>query len=259
MSGRSVPLGVDLNSDLGESYGAWRIGDDGAMLGIVTSANVACGYHGGDPSTLRATCRSAVEQGVRIGAQVAYPDLVGFGRRFVEMDPGELRDAVLYQLGALEAFARVAGGRVAYLKPHGALYHACTSRPDHARAVVTAASEYDRSLAVLGLPGSLLLVEADRAGLEPVAEAFADRAYQPDGRLVPRSEPGSVLIDPAQVAARAVRLAVDREVTATDGSTIRIPARSLCVHGDTPGAVALAGAVRAALEAAGVPLAPFVP
>lgn len=250
--------GIDLNSDLGESYGAWRLGDDGAMLGIVTSANVACGYHGGDPSTLRSTCVGAVDRGVRIGAQVSYPDLVGFGRRFVEMDHDELRDAVLYQLGALEAFARVAGSRVAYVKPHGALYHACTTRADHARAVIDAVLEYDPTLVVLGLPGSLLLGEADRCGLEPVAEAFADRAYHADGSLVSRREAGSVLVDPVEVARRAVRLACEGEVVAVDGSIVNIAPRSLCVHGDTPGAVALAGAVRAALEAAGVPVIPFV-
>lgn len=248
---------LDLNSDLGESYGVWRLGDDETMLRLVTSANVACGFHAGDPSTLRATCATAAAGGVRIGAQVAYPDLAGFGRRHLAMDPDELRDAVLYQLGALDAFAQVAGTGVAYVKPHGALYHACTDDAGAAQAVVDAAHEYDPSMAVLGAPDSALLAAAERAGLEPVPEAFADRAYLPDGRLAPRHDPGSVLTDPSEVAARAVRIAVDHEVVAVDGSVLTLRARSLCVHGDTPGAVALAGAVRAALEVAGVGVHPF--
>lgn len=248
---------IDLNSDLGESFGAWTLGDDEAMLGVVTSANVACGFHAGDPSTLRRVCDAAAERHVVIGAQVAYPDLVGFGRRFVDMEAAELRDAVLYQLGALDAFAQVAGTEIAYVKPHGALYHACIDRPDHADAVVQAAAEYDFSLAVLGAPGSPLLQLAEDAGLEPVGEAFADRAYQPDGRLVSRREAGAVLSDPAAVAARAVRMATQRRVEAVDGTMIAVDARSICVHGDTPGAVSLARAVRAALDAAGVGVQPF--
>jgi 5-oxoprolinase (ATP-hydrolysing) subunit A len=248
---------IDLNSDLGESYGVWRIGDDLAMLGLVTSANVACGFHAGDPSTLRTTCAAAVNEGVRIGAQVSFPDLVGFGRRHLAMDPDELRDAVLYQLGALDAFAQVAGAGVAYVKPHGALYHAAARERSVATAVVAASREYDPSMAVLGLPGSELLRAADAAGMEFVEEAFADRAYLPDGHLVPRSEPDSVLTDPAEVAARAVRIAVDQVVVAVDGSQVALRARSICVHGDTPGAVALAGAVRSALEVAGVGVHPF--
>jgi UPF0271 protein len=250
-------VAVDLNSDVGESYGAWTIGDDDAILRIVTSANVACGFHAGDPSTLRAVCTTAVSHGVRIGAQVSYPDLLGFGRRFIDMSERDLRDAVLYQLGALDAFAQVAGSEVAYVKPHGALYHATIDNEAQARAVVDAAAEYDPSLAVLGAPGSALLAAADRAELEPVPEAFVDRAYRPDGRLVDRSVAGAVITDVEAVAARAVRMAVDREVEAIDGTVIAVAARSLCVHGDTPGAVELAGAVRGALEAAGVGVYPF--
>lgn len=230
---------IDLNADVGESYGVWQLGDDAALLDVVTSANVACGLHAGDPSTLRRTCREAAARGVAIGAQVSYPDLAGFGRRFIDIDPAELRDVVLYQLGALDAFAQVAGTGVHYVKPHGALYHACSSHPAQAEAVVAAAHEYDPAMAVLGAPGSALLAFADAAGLEPVPEAYADRAYLPDGTLVPRSQPGAVLHDPAAAAAQSVALA-------TGGS-----ARSICVHGDTPGAVAIARAVRAALEQAG--------
>jgi UPF0271 protein len=243
---------IDLNSDLGESFGAWSFGDDEAMLAVVTSANVACGFHAGDPTVMRNVCRDAVARGVAIGAQVSYPDLVGFGRRFLDMAPDELRDAVLYQLGALDAFAQVAGAEIAYIKPHGALYHTVAAQRPLADAVVAAAVEYDPSLAVLGLPGSALLAAADAAGLEAVPEAFVDRAYRPDGGLVPRREEGSVLTDPSTVADRAVRLAVDREVVAVDGSVVSVSARSLCVHSDTPGAVALARAVRDALDAAGV-------
>ena len=248
---------IDLNSDLGESYGIWTVGDDAAMLDLVTSANVACGFHGGDPSTLRRVCHAAADRGVSIGAQVSYPDLVGFGRRFIDIDPRELRDAVLYQLGALDGFAQVAGTGVKYLKPHGALYHACVSHHEQAEAVVAAAHEFDPSMAVLGAPGSPLLAVADALGMEPIEEAFADRAYQPDGRLVPRSQEGAVITDPEVVAHRAVTIATERCVTAVDGSTVRVHARSICIHGDTPGSVALAKAVRIALEAAEVGLHSF--
>jgi len=248
---------IDLNSDLGESFGVWRLGDDAAMLEIVSSANVACGFHAGDPSTLRNVCTHAIANEVTIGAQVSYPDLLGFGRRFLDIDPGELRDAVLYQLGALDAFAQVAGGEVSYVKPHGALYHACVSRPEHASAVVAAAAEYDFSLTVLGPPGSALLRAAEDAGLEPVTEAFADRGYLADGRLVPRREPGALVLDPADVAARVVRLVTDGVVRAIDGTDVQLRARSICLHGDTPGAVTLARAVRDALDEAGVDVRPF--
>ncbi len=250
---------IDLNSDLGESYGVWSLGDDEAMMSVVTSANVACGFHAGAPTTLRAVCTSAVANQVTIGAQVAYPDLAGFGRRFIDIDPGELRDTVLYQLGALDAFAQVAGAEVSYIKPHGALYHACIDRPEQAAAVVAAAAEYDFSLAVLGAPGSALLRAAEEAGLEPIPEAFADRAYAPDGRLVSRRQGGAVVTDPHEVATRAVRLATERVVRTIDGTEIEVEARSICLHGDTPGAVDLARAVRKALAEAGVGVHPFAP
>ena len=249
--------GIDLNSDVGESYGVWKIGDDDGMMQVVTSANVACGFHGGDPSTLRSACAAATANGVAIGAQVSYPDLAGFGRRFLAMTEAELRDAVLYQLGALDAFAQVAGSEVAYIKPHGALYHATVDNEAHARAVVLAAAEYDPSLAVLGFPDSMLLAEAERAELEAVPEAFVDRAYDTDGRLVSRSIPGAVITDPEEVAARAVRLAIDGAVAAIDGTMINVRGRSLCVHGDTTGAVDLATAARQALDAAGVAVSAF--
>ncbi len=247
---------IDLNCDLGESVGGWSVGDDDAMLGLITSANVACGFHVGDPSTLRRTCAMAAERGVAIGAHVSYPDLAGFGRRFIDIKPQELRDAVLYQLGALDGFAQVAGTGVMYVKPHGALYHACITHPAQAEAVMTAAHEYDPAMAVLGPPGSPLLDMADDLGMEPVPEAFADRAYLPDGRLVPR-EHGGVMTDQGAVAAQAVKIARDREVMTTDGLIVPIRARSLCLHGDTAGAVELARAVRRALAEAGVGVHPF--
>jgi UPF0271 protein len=248
---------IDLNADLGEGFGVWRLGDDEALLGVVTSANVACGFHAGDPSTMRRVCAAAVAAGVAIGAQVSYRDLAGFGRRFIDVPPAELTDDVLYQLAALDGIARAEGGRVTYVKPHGALYNAAVHHEGQARAVVDAVAAYDPALPVLGLPGSALLRQVDRAGLRPVAEGFADRGYTPEGTLVPRHEPGALVTDPAAVAERAVRMVVDGVVTAVDGTSVDLAVASVCLHGDTQGAVALAGAVRAALEAAGLTPAPF--
>lgn len=237
-------LEIDLNADVGESFGRWTLGDDPALMPFLTSANVACGFHAGDPLTLRRTCASAVENGVTIGAQVGYRDLAGFGRRFVDVPPDELVADVLYQVAALDGIARAVGGGVAYLKPHGALYHAVAAHEGQARAVVQAVVEYG-GMPVLAQPGSLLLRIAAEAGLPTVTEGFADRGYRPDGTLVPRGEPGAVLDDPAAAAEQAVRLARAGEV------------RSLCIHGDSPGAPAIAAAVTAALRDAGATLLPF--
>jgi 5-oxoprolinase (ATP-hydrolysing) subunit A len=238
---------VDLNADLGEGFGAWRLGDDEALLDVVTSANVACGFHAGDPSTMRRVCAAAAARGVAIGAQVGYRDLAGFGRRRIDYDPDELRDDLLYQIGALDAFARLAGSRVSYVKPHGALYNTAVRDERQAGAVVAAVAGYDASLPVLGLPGSALLRLAADVGLRPVEEGFADRRYRADGTLTPRTEADALLTGTGEVVAQALRLAT---------GTGRVA--SLCLHGDTPGAVSLANAVRAALDDAGVPLAPFV-
>jgi UPF0271 protein len=246
---------VDLNSDMGEGFGVWKLGADEALLGVVTSANVACGFHAGDPSTMRRVCEAAAANGVAIGAQVGYPDLAGFGRRFIDIDPTELTDAVTFQIGALQAFARLAGADVRYVKPHGALYNAVVHHRRQAQAVVAAVRPL--GLPILGLPGSVLLDEARAAGVPAVAEGFADRGYLPDGTLVPRTQPGAVLHDPAEVASRAVRMAVEQEVVAVDGSVVPVSVATLCVHGDTPSAVELAQAVRSALSAAGVDLASF--
>jgi UPF0271 protein len=248
---------LDLNSDLGEGYGRWALGDDAALLEVVTSANVACGFHAGDPATIDRTVRAAVERGVSIGAQVSYPDLAGFGRRELDVAPADLTADVLYQLGALEAFARAAGSRVRYVKPHGALYNRIARDPVQAAAVVEAVRRYDPALPLLTLPGSAAMDAAREAGVPAVAEGFADRAYTADGRLVSRREPGAVLHDPELVAARALVMATEHRVEAVDGTPVAVEVRSLCVHGDTPGAVDLARQVRAALEQAGVALEPF--
>jgi UPF0271 protein len=248
---------LDLNSDLGEGYGRWALGDDAAMLEVVTSANVACGFHAGDPATIDRTVRTAVERGVAIGAQVSYPDLVGFGRREIDVPPDELTADVLYQLGALEAFARAAGSRVRYVKPHGALYNRIARDPVQAAAVVEAIRRYDPALPLLTLPGSVAMEAAREAGVRSVGEGFADRAYTADGRLVSRREPGAVLHDPEQVAARAMVMATEHRVETADGERVAVEVRSLCVHGDTPGAVDLARAVRSALEEAGITLKAF--
>jgi UPF0271 protein len=251
-----VPV-IDLNADLGESFGTWVLGDDEAMLDVVTSANVACGFHAGDPVTLRRTVAAAAERGVVVGAQVGYNDLAGFGRRHMDVAPEDLEADVLYQLGALEAMCRSAGTRVSYVKPHGALYHRTGVDEVQARALVAAVRTYDPTLPVLGQIGSVLLRIAESEGLGTVGEGFADRGYRSDGRLVPRGEPGAVLEDPDEVAARVVRMAVEGVVVADDGGVVSVSARSVCTHGDSPGAVAMARATRAALEAAGVELASF--
>jgi UPF0271 protein len=248
---------LDLNADVGESFGAWTLGDDAAVLDVVTSANVACGFHAGDPLTLRTTCGYAAERGVVVGAQVGYRDLAGFGRRFVDVPADALAADVIYQLGALSAMAHVAGTRVAYVKPHGALYNAIVHHEAQAQAVVDAVAAVDTSLPILGLPGSVVLERATAAGLRAVSEAFADRAYTPEGRLVPRTEPGAVLHDPAEVAARVVRLAREGVVAAVDGTDVEVRAESVCIHGDTPGAVEMARSVRRALEAAAIEIRPF--
>ena len=243
---------IDLNADLAEGFGQWRLGDDDALLEVVTSANVACGFHAGDPSLMRRVCAVAADRGVAIGAQVSYRDLAGFGRRRIDYEPDELRDDVLYQIGALSAF-----GRVRYVKPHGALYNTAAVDEGQASAVVAAVVDFAPDLPVLCQPGSVLARVAGAAGLTVVGEGFADRGYRADGRLVPRSAPGALVHDPAAVAERAVRMAVDGSVVAVDGTAVSVPVRSICLHGDTPGAVTLARSVRAALAEAGLELRSF--
>jgi UPF0271 protein len=252
---------VDLNADLGEGFGRWSLTDDEALLEVVTSANVACGFHAGDPLTMRRVAAAAVTRGVAIGAQVGYRDLAGFGRRAIEYDPDELTADVLYQLAALDGIARAVGGGVRYVKPHGALYNRAAIDPIQADAIVAAvradADGRGEPLPILCQPGSVLATAAAAADLPVIGEAFCDRGYSRDGRLVPRREPGALVTDPAVVAERAVGFAVDRAVTTVDGSRITVDAASICVHGDSPAAVDVARQVRTALEAAGVTVAPF--
>ena len=248
---------IDLNADVGESFGRWSLGDDAGVLAQVSSANLACGFHAGDPVTLCRTAALAVHAGAALGAQVGYRDLAGFGRRFLDASPTELAADVLYQLAALDGIVRAAGGAITYLKPHGALYHALTHHQGQVRGTLDALLAFDRPLTVVGPPGSLLLAEALQAGLPVVVEGFCDRAYAADGSLVPRTEPGSVLSDPDVVAAQAVSLATTGTVVAVDGSSVRVDPTTLCVHGDSPGAAALAAAVRRALGTAGVEVAAF--
>lgn len=248
---------IDLNADLGEGFGVWRLGDDEALLEVVTSANVACGFHAGDALTMRRVCATAARNGVAVGAQVGYRDLAGFGRRRIEIEAEELCADVVYQVGALQACAGSAGTSVRYVKPHGALYNVSADDAEQAEAVAAAVAAVDANLALLGLPGSQHEQAARRHGLRFVAEAFADRGYLIDGRLVSRSRPGAVLQDPDAIAARVVRLVREGTVTAVDGASVSMHPESVCLHGDTPGAVAIARRVRAELLAAGVELAPF--
>ncbi len=239
---------IDLNADVGEGFGAWRAGDDAGLLRAVSSASVACGFHAGDPLIMRETCELAAAHGVRVGAHVGYRDLAGFGRRRMDVSAAVLREEVAYQVGGLAACAARAGAAVAYVKPHGALYHRCTADEEAAAAVVDAVAGFEGRLAVVGAPGAALLELARRAGLPAVAEGFADRRYAPDGGLVDRREPGAVL-GAEDAVAQGLRL------TTGDRGGERV--RTLCVHGDTPGAAALAAAVRSGLEAAGVRVAAF--
>jgi UPF0271 protein len=237
--------GIDLNSDVGESFGAWQSGADEDIVPWLTSVNVACGFHAGDPTTIRRTVELAAAHRCVIGAQVSYPDLAGFGRRFMDMQPAELTDAVVYQLGALDAFARLSGTRVRYVKPHGALYNAITHHDAQARAVAKAVRAYDPGLPVLGLPRTAIQTACASAGLRFVREGFADRAYLSDGTLVPRTQPGALLLDPVAAAVQALDLAESN-------------VESICVHSDTPGAPRLLEAVANALSRAGFTRRSFV-
>jgi UPF0271 protein len=250
-----MSFGMDLNADLGESFGAWRLGDDEALVAHLTSANLACGFHAGDPAVMERTVALCGAAGVAVGAQPGYPDLAGFGRRAMAIDPGELTSIVRYQIGALEAFCRAAGVEMRHVKPHGALYNQAATDPELAAAIARAVAGFSRDLALFGLAssGAMAGAAAD-AGLRFVPEAFADRRYLADGSLQSRREPGSVITEPDAAAAQAVGIATDRTVVAVDGSHVSLRAESICCHGDTPGAAAIAGAVRRALDAAGVAL-----
>ena len=247
---------IDLNADLGESYGSWSMGDDEALLDVVTSANVACGFHAGDPVTMLRTCRAAAARGVSVGAHPSYPDLVGFGRRHLDMSAEELTAAIVYQVGALDACCRAAGTRLSFVKPHGALYHDVSRDAALARAFIAGVVSV-APLTVLGPAGSELLRVAAELGLSTASEVFADRGYRPDGSLVPRGQAGAIVNDADRVAERVVAMVTAGTVMAVDGTVVPLRADSICLHSDTPGAVALARRVRAALEDAGVGLGPF--
>lgn len=249
---------IDLNADLGESFGRYRMPGEEELLALVSSANIACGFHAGDPVVMQRTVSAATARGVTIGAHPGYPDLAGFGRRELAASPAEIAADVTYQVGALEGFCRAAGTRVRYVKLHGALYHRGVRDKDVARAVAFALRQLDSELVVLGPEGSALLHAAAATGLDVAREAFVDRAYQPDGQLVPRGEPGAMLEDADAIAERALRMVQDRYVVAIDGTRCIVRADSLCVHGDGPRAVEIVRAVRDRFDQAGIPIAPFV-
>ena len=247
---------IDLNSDVGESFGAYTIGQDPILLPYITSANVACGFHAGDPGVMRATVELARQHGVAVGAHPGFPDLVGFGRRALQASPREVEDFVVYQIGALGAVAAAQGVRLQHVKAHGELFNMAARDRALADAIARATAAVDRSLLLFGLPGSELINAGREAGLRTAAEVFADRAYEPDGSLVSRRKPGAVIHDPDVVVGRVVRMARERSVTAVDGSTVRLEVDTICVHGDTPGAADLAARIRQALEGAGVLVQP---
>jgi UPF0271 protein len=249
---------IDLNSDLGESYGAWAMGDDEAMLSIVSSANVACGFHAGDPLGILKTVKAAAEKGVSIGAHVSYPDRVGFGRREMDVTSPELTADVIYQIGAIKGVAAAAGVTVGYVKPHGALYNRIAHDPKQGQAVIDGIKAIDPNLVLMGLAGAPILELAQKSGLKTVAEAFADRAYTLSGELVSRRQAGSVLHDTDLIARRMLQLAREGTLEAIDGSTIKVDAQSICVHGDSPGAVAIAQEIRRAFEADGITVRSFL-
>ena len=248
---------IDINSDVGESFGAYTIGHDAGLMKSITSANVAAGFHAGDPSVLRETIRLAKASGVAVGAHPGFPDLAGFGRRELNVTAREAEDFVLYQIAAVAGVAAAEGVVLQHVKPHGALFNMAVRNPELAAAIARAVAAIDRSLILFGLPGSEILAAGRAAGLRVAAEVFADRAYEPDGSLASRRKPGSVIHDAHAVVARAVRMAKERTVVAVDGSVVSLDADTICVHGDTPGSDVLAARIRAGFEQAGVTVKPI--
>lgn len=247
---------IDLNSDVGESFGRWQLGNDSAIFDCISSASVACGYHAGDPRTMRKTCELAVAKGVTLGAHPSYRDRAGFGRRFLDVDPDELTDEIIAQIGALQAIAVSAGTSIQYVKPHGALYNAIVTHEAQAQAVVTAVKSVDESLPLVVAPQSVIGKFADKAGLRTVVEAFADRAYTPDGTLLSRSEPGAVISDVNEVVRNVLRI-LEGEIVAFDGTRIATNAETICLHSDTAGAVDLAVNIRTAIDNEGINVRSF--
>ena len=243
---------IDINSDLGESFGAYRIGNDAGLMKSITSANVAAGFHAGDPSVLRETIRMAKANRVAVGAHPGFPDLVGFGRRELNVTPTEAEDFVLYQLAAVAGVAAAEGVKIQHVKPHGALFNMAVRNAELSTAIARGVAAFDRSLILFGLPGSEILRAGRAAGLRVAVEVFADRAYEPDGSLMSRRKPGAVIHDAGEVVARAVRMVKERTIVAADGSVLEVDADTICVHGDTPGSDALAAKIRTGFEAAGI-------
>lgn len=258
MSSEHAKLTIDLNADLGETTGGNPVSDDAAMVSLVSSANVACGFHAGDPHAILNTLRAAARNGVAVGAHVGYNDISGFGRRFIDYAPSELTAEVLYQIGALDALAHAAGTQVSYVKPHGALYNTIVHHEDQARAVVDAVAAFSRPLPLLLLPGSLAASFAEQSGLRAVQEVFADRAYNADGTLVSRREEGAVLHDPQLIAQRVIRMATRGEIEARDGSILHTTAESVCVHGDSPDAVTMARTIAEELTRNNITIGSFL-
>lgn len=248
---------IDLNSDLGESFGSHTVGFDAELFPLISSANVACGFHGGDPRVMERTIAAAQTNGVAVGAHPGFPDLVGFGRREIAVTPDEARTDTLYQLGAFAAFCRVAGVRPQHVKPHGALYNRAVKDSALAAAIVAAVATFDRDLVFLAQPGTALFAAAEEAGLALAREGFADRAYNPDGTLVSRRLPGAVITDPEAAAERAVRLVRDGRVVTSGGGNLSLTIDSLCIHSDTPGAVAIAQAIRRSFDEVGITVRPL--
>ena len=243
---------IDFNADLGETTAGNPVADDAAMMELITSANVACGFHAGDPHDISKTLKNAAAAGITVGAHVGYRDSAGFGRRFMEYAPNELADEVLYQIGALDALARAHGTTIRYVKPHGALYNTIVHHEIQAQAVIDGITAFSPRIAVMLLPVGVAIEKAEAAGLRVIREAFADRAYNPDGTLVSRREPNAVLNSVKAVIEQARQIAQSGSITATDGSTIQVNAESICVHGDSPGAVQMSRAVREQLVAEGI-------
>jgi len=248
---------IDLNSDLGESFGAHRIGFDAELFPLISSANVACGFHGGDPRVMERTVAAADAHGVAVGAHPGFPDLVGFGRREIAATPDEVRTDTLYQIGALDAFCRAAGLPLQHVKAHGALYNRAVKDPALAAAIAAAVAAYDRRLVFLAQPGTALFAAAEAVGLPMAREGFADRAYNPDGTLVARSVPGAVITDPEVAAERALRLVRDGRVATIDGQELELYVDSLCIHSDTPSAVPMVQAIRRRFDEAGIVVRPL--
>ncbi|MFI5174887.1 MAG: LamB/YcsF family protein [Terriglobia bacterium] len=243
---------IDLNCDMGESFGAWKMGTDEAIMPFITSVNIACGFHGGDPDTMRRTVESALRHGVAVGVHPGFPDLIGFGRRDMNVTPEEARNFVLYQVGALSAFVRAQGGRLSHVKPHGALYHRAARDAQLASAIALAVKEFDPSLIFIGLANSELVHSGERIGLRVASEVFADRTYQSDGSLTSRRLPQAMVKDPREAAARVVRMVREGKVKTLDGQDYSVRADTVCIHGDTPGALEFAHTVRQELEEAGI-------